>query len=113
MSASHIHLPVVKTMWPMQPGALKLSRRYGPNLVCVRYRHDASGKTRYTTVELVIEEAQIQRRIPDRKTISVRLLDPKLRARARALGAKWSDRKHTWQMSLRVARNLGILDETR
>ncbi len=34
---------VVKKMSPSQPGALKLARRYGDALICVRYRHDAQG----------------------------------------------------------------------
>ncbi|HKX41878.1 MAG TPA: hypothetical protein VJO99_12025, partial [Burkholderiaceae bacterium] len=50
---------VVKRLSPTQAGALKLARRYGDALVCVRYRHDAAGRHRYTTVELIIDEAPI------------------------------------------------------
>ena len=39
---------VVKKMSPAQPGAVKLARRFGDALVCVRYRHDAQGQQRYT-----------------------------------------------------------------
>lgn len=50
---------VTKTLWPQQPGTLKLLQRYGPALLCVRYRHDASHQRRYTTVEIVVDEAAL------------------------------------------------------
>lgn len=51
---------VVKTLWPPQAGTIKLSRRYGPALLCVRYRHDEAGLRRYTTVELIVDEAPVK-----------------------------------------------------
>lgn len=50
---------VVKTLWPPQAGTIKLSRRYGPALLCVRYRHDETGLRRYTTIELIVDEAPV------------------------------------------------------
>lgn len=38
--------PVIKRMAPHQPGAVKLARRYGDALVCVRYRQDPDGQHR-------------------------------------------------------------------
>src|SRR6185369_2650549 len=55
---------VVKKLSVTQPGALKLAQRYGEALVCVRYRHDAERRYRYTTIELVVERAPIKRRNP-------------------------------------------------
>ena len=111
MKPAHEHLPVIKTMWPLQPGTIKLLRRYGNALVCVRYRHDSSGKMRYTTVEIVVDEAPVQRRSHERKVINVRLLRPELHKRALALGAKWVAKDKAWKMSIRVARAIGILAE--
>jgi hypothetical protein len=112
MNRVHRHLPVIKTMWPPQPGTHKLARHYGDALVCVRYRHDTTSKRRYTTIELVIDTAPIQRREPDRKVITVRSLHPKLHQKALTLGAKWAAQEQAWKMSLRIARALDILDET-
>ena len=62
---------VVKKMSPGQPGALKLARRYGDALVCVRYRLDAQGRHRYTTVELVVDSAPLQ--VRSERIVMVRL----------------------------------------
>jgi hypothetical protein len=48
---------VAKTLWPPQPGTLRLKRHYGAALVCVRYRIDSELGHRYTTVELMIDHA--------------------------------------------------------
>lgn len=42
---------VLKKIEPGQPGALKWAQRYGPSLLCVRYRFDPAGTQRLTTVE--------------------------------------------------------------
>ncbi|NRF67842.1 hypothetical protein HLB44_12685 [Aquincola sp. S2] len=82
---------VVKTLWPPQAGTIKLSRRYGAALLCVRYRHDATGLRRYTTVELIVDEAPVTGPGVDRRIFAVRIgrLENELQATARALGAKW------------------------
>jgi hypothetical protein len=108
----HIHRPVTKTLWPGQAGAIKLSRRYGDALVCVRYRCDAAGNMRYTTVELIVEEAAIQKRLSERAIVGVRIEwgEAHLRTRAKAMGAKWDRRARLWTMSMRVARSLRLTD---
>lgn len=99
--------PVLKTIWPEQAGAVKLARRFGAALVCVRYRRAADGRQRKTTVELVVAEAPIRRR-----WVAVRL--PRhlntaaLRARAQALGAEWEPVRRVWLMSPRAADALGL-----
>jgi hypothetical protein len=103
---------VVKTLRPTQAGAMKLSRRYGPALVCVRYRHDASGNTRYTTVELIVEQAPVQRRITDRTMVGVTIAwgEAALRAKAKSMGARWDEPSRSWRMSMRTARLLDVTD---
>jgi len=53
---------VAKKIKPSQRGAIKLSRSYGTELLCVRYRENQEGTERLTTVELVVERAVIQKR---------------------------------------------------
>ncbi|MDP1902210.1 MAG: hypothetical protein Q8K96_17445 [Rubrivivax sp.] len=105
-------LRVTKTMQPGQPGTLKLARRHGPGLVCVRYREDATGQTRYTTIELVVDEAPVQRRISMRTIVGVRIAwgEAALSARAKAMGAKWDSASRLWRMSLRTALALDLAD---
>jgi hypothetical protein len=37
----------------------------------MRYRHDASGSTRYTTVELIVEQVPVQSLVTDRTMVGV------------------------------------------
>jgi hypothetical protein len=106
------HLPVVKTLRPLQPGTLKLLRRYGDALVCVRYREDATRTTRYTTVELVVESRPASRKARDGEAVEVRIewRETTLRARAKSLGAELDPQTAMWKMTYRVARILGLTD---
>ena len=101
---------VVKRIAPHDPGALKLTRRYGTALVCVRYRHDATGQHRYTTVELIVDDAPIIPRGPPDQTVGVRIDPdrPTLRSRAYALGATWDRKSDLWLMPRRLASALRL-----
>ena len=102
---------VVKRLRADQHGALKLARRYGEALVCVRYRHDLLHRRRYTTIELVVDEAPIQRRPDDNVTVGV-LINPRdaaLLEKVRLHGAKFDARMGLWRMPRHVARRLHLL----
>ena len=64
-------LPVVKKMAPTQPGAIKLHKRFGDQLFCVRYRTDPEGKFRYTTVELIVDTVEINKRSERNVSLSI------------------------------------------
>jgi len=53
---------VAKKIKPSQRGALKWTRSYDAELLCVRYRENTDGNERLTTVELVVERTVIQKR---------------------------------------------------
>jgi len=101
---------VVKRIAPHEPGALKLTRRYGSALVCVRYRHDATGRHRYTTVELIVDDAPIVSRGQPDDMVSVRIDpdQPTLRSRAYARGATWDRKSNLWLMPRRLASALRL-----
>jgi hypothetical protein len=101
---------VVKRLAATQPGAIKLARRYGGALVCVRYRHDPDGRHRYTTVELVVEKVLIVRRKIEVVAVRLGTDETTLHAQARAHGAKWDSRARLWYMSRSAARKLGLLN---
>jgi hypothetical protein len=97
---------VLKTIWPHQHGAIKLARRYGDALVCVRYRRSPNGRLRVTTVELAIEEMPVRRR-----WVAVRLpwgTGPALRSQLQDAGAQWDARQRVWIMPRRTAERLGL-----
>ena len=110
---------VRQTLRPGDPGTKKLVERYGDRLLCVRYRYDAAGETRYTTVELVVDAAKRVARAP-RPTarppldpdpmVGVRIFfrEAELRERAKAAGAIWRPRHKLWEMPWRTARALGL-----
>ncbi len=90
---------------------MKLARRYGDVLVCVRYRHDAQGLNRYTTVELVVDQVPVQARRDEKRIVAVKLDydDKPLRAVVSANGAKWDAHAKIWRMPRSVAKQLGLL----
>ena len=45
------------TLTPGANGTKKLVERYGPRLICVRYRYDSERRMRMKTVELIEEES--------------------------------------------------------
>ncbi len=102
---------VVKTISPSQPGALKLARRYGQALVCVRYRQDSGGLYRHTTVELVVESVPSRPRPAPDRIIGVRLdyNEKTLHSLVRTNGAKWDAQAKIWRMPRDVAKRLGLL----
>ncbi len=103
---------VTKTLRPPHHGTLKLLRRYGDALLCVRYREDLAGRRRCTTIELVIDEGPVQRRLGDRSIVYFPMTwpDDEFRHRAWRLGARWSAAHRAWRMSFRAAKALGIAD---
>jgi hypothetical protein len=103
---------VVKKLSPSQFGALKLARRFGDALVCVRYRQDEQGTRRYTTVELLVEEAPILKRRNDSDPVGVRigLQESALRRQAIAHGATWDSKSKLWRMPRKTARLLKLTE---
>jgi hypothetical protein len=103
---------VLKKLGPEQAGA-KLSRRHGDALVCVRYRRDANGSYRYTTVELVVDCVAVETRDGKaERIVGVRegLNETQLRQQVRDSGDTWDARARPWRMPLRAARQLRLLD---
>ena len=102
---------VIKKLSPKQLGARKLALRYGNALVCVRHRHDAEGRTRYTTVELLVEHTPIQRRKPDDQLLAVRLDPdvPEIRRHVIAAGGQWDPQIRAWWLTRAAARRLRLL----
>ena len=101
---------VVKKLSGHQGGAVKLARRYGAALVCVRYRQDMQGLHRYTTVELVVDEAPVASKRADATIVDVRVrfTETELRERLRTSGASWDPKRQLWRVRYRVVKQLGI-----
>jgi hypothetical protein len=105
---------VLKKLGPERAGAIKLARRYGDALVCVRYRRNANGSHRYTTVELIVDCVAVVAKNGKaaERIVGVRVgfNEAQLRQQVRDSGAKWDAPARLWRMPLRAARQLGLLD---
>lgn len=99
---------VAKKISPVQPGAVKLARRYGEQLVCVRHRIDPTGTTRVTTVELVVDQAPINAKPEQIVGVRIGYREGQLQALVRAAGATWDKQAGVWRMPLKVARRLQL-----
>jgi len=108
---------VAKRIGPTQPGAIKLAEQYGERLVCVRYRHDPTGRYRYTTVELVVARGLVKPR-PRRQQptklqiVAIRLgnAEHDLHRLVRAHGGVWDGKARLWYLAHAAAKALGLLN---
>jgi hypothetical protein len=100
---------VIKKLSPGQRGTVKLQRRYGPALLCVRYRDDLLQNQRYTTVELIVETRPLNPNYNPTVQVPIGLTEAELRHRACQMGAKWNESHDTWDMPLKTAKRLNLL----
>jgi len=110
---------VAKRIAPTQPGAIKLAEQYGERLVCVRYRHDPTGRHRYTTVELVVARSLVkprserqQQRPKKLQVVALRLggTENELRKVVLAHGGVWNSKARIWYLDRSTAQALGLLN---
>ena len=101
---------VDKTMLAGDRGTIKLARRHGAALVCVRYRLSPDGRERVTTVELVVERAPVQRRIEPMEALHLYRTDHALVQRLRAHGAQYDATTRTWFVRRSVVHRLGLFE---
>lgn len=85
---------------PGQNGTKRLLEQYGDKLLCVRYRYDETRKTRFKTVELIVEERPWQPpfrfRDDDLAPVVVKFEETDLRERLRKARAKWDPEAKVW-----------------
>ena len=113
MTPRKSELHVTKTLEPGQPGAVKLGQRYGDSLLCVRYRQDASGLVRYTTVELIVDRAEISQKSKRIVGVRIEYHEEALRMKARSAGARWDADSRLWRMPLSVAHALALTERVK
>ena len=99
---------VGKTMQVDTPGAVKLTRKYGEALVCVRYRISPDGAERITTVELEVDRVAVQRKANPVVAVKIYPSERKLTALAKAKGARFNGKTRLWRMHRNDAHALGL-----
>lgn len=101
---------VAKKIKPDQRGAIKLSRIYGVELLCVRYRESPDGSERLTTIELIVDRATIQKRHNPIVAFKIKHDELELRRLAQAKGAKYDARARLWHLERIEVLRMGLRD---
>ncbi len=101
---------VTKNMKPGQRGAIKLTRRFGSDLLCVRYRESPDGRERLTTIELVLERVAIDKRKDAIVSFKIRHDEEALRQAAKARGARFDFKTKLWLLPRREVIRMGLRD---
>jgi hypothetical protein len=100
--------PVSKTMQADARGAVKLTRRFGASLICVRYRLSPDGRHRITTVELEVDRVEVQKKSNPPVAVKIYPSEAKLIACAMAKGARFDGKTRLWRMHQNDAYALGL-----
>ena len=86
---------------PGQNGTKKLVAEYGNALVCVRYRYDEASRTRFKTVELIVEKTAWNppaKKFSDNDLVPIRINydEKEMMSSARAAKGRWNPDKRLW-----------------
>lgn len=92
------------TLKPGQHGTKSLMKKYGENLICVRFRYDPETKQRLKTVELVVERSDWTPPPPQFTNetlvpLRIKATDISTRNKAKAAGGRWNPEKQLWYVS--------------
>ena len=100
-----------RALRPGQPGTIKLQRQFGPVLQAVRYRYDATGLYRFTTVELLVEQSPVTRGHSLDMLFAVRvgIQETAMRTALRRHGAQWNPKIRRWIVNGRSVQDLDLL----
>lgn len=99
---------VSKTIQADGKGAVRLTRRYGDALVCVRYRISPDGAERMTTVELVVDRVPVQRKSNPVVMVKIYPSETALIDAAKGRGARYNAKTRLWRMTMNDALVMGL-----
>ena len=105
-------MEIKTTLQPGQKGTRALVRKYGDQLVCVRYRYDSGRRKRYKTVELIVDEQDwipgVRFAADQRVMVKVGYGEGELREAVKKAGGFWNPDKKAWILSFSEAMALGL-----
>ena len=101
-------LRVTKKLAITNRGAIKLHRKFGDALVCVRHRISDDGRLRYTTVEILVDLSPIQRRHVQTVHVRIGLAESDLRKAVAAAGGVWDPQCGLWKIPKRIVHALDL-----
>jgi hypothetical protein len=87
---------------PGQKGTHRLMEKFGPALLCVRYRYDEETGENLTTAEIVIERRPSNRSLRhhdiDIVAVAVPFEEQILRKKLKSVGGRWDPRERVWRV---------------
>ena len=113
----------VKTLKPGQKGTKELMTRFGPSLLCVRYRYDEDRREHVKTVELVVRRRSrdgkldhggkraggvAARRAPRRVALRIGWRERDLQRRVKSAGGRWDPGRRVWMLRREAVERLGL-----
>lgn len=105
----------VKKLIRGKPGTKKWIKKFGDDLICVRYRYDSEQNERMITVELKVDTGKWEKnkkRIPENKTLNIKVnyeeLD--LRNKIKSFGGIWNKQKKVWELPYKYVKSLNLKD---
>ena len=111
-------MEVIKNLNRGENGTKRYLRKYGERLLCVRYRIDKESGKRYTTVELIVDQAFYRPKTEYEKErfprvnrylyVCIAYEEKDLQVNIRRAGGKWIKDKKRWKISYYKANNLGL-----
>ena len=112
-------MEIKATLTPGQNGTKQLLKKYGDQLVSVRYRYDKARRKRIKTIELIIDEQDWIPGVkipPDRKvSLKIGFGETELREQVKSAGGYWNPDKKVWMLSyhnvLRMGLERRVIDE--
>lgn len=86
---------------PGQRGTKRLVEKYGDNLVCVRFRYDATTRQRLKTVELIVERTDWEPppenfNVNSQVAVKIEGYETDLRKLVKDAGGKWNPERKLW-----------------
>ncbi len=115
----------VRTLKPGQNGTKELMTRFGPSLLCVRYRYDEDRRENLKTVELVVQRRpregepecrgsrspETQAGARTRRQVALRIgwRERDLQRRVKAAGGRWHPARRVWMLRRDVAERMDLL----
>ncbi len=98
---------------PGQPGAKKWMKKYGDDLVCIRYKYDPYTHRKMMSVELAVEEQERHKNhkhIQENKLKAVRIEygERELGKKVRAVGGTWNRQEKVWHVRWEAVKAPGL-----
>ena len=115
-------MEVRKKLKPGTHGTKRLQKIYGEDLICVRYRYDEKKRTRYTTVELIVDKQPYAKGFLFKKyaplysedeyspllNVKISYQDIEMRMKIKDAGGIWDSEKKYWKLDKHQVISLGL-----